>query len=61
MICADFLAGANLDNGNTDVLLQSIIRVLLLLREVGCLSTQILLLDLGRIENVNGVQSPVDR
>ena len=26
MICADFLAGANLDNGNTDVLLQSVLR-----------------------------------
>ena len=26
MICADFLAGANLDNGNPDVLLQSIVQ-----------------------------------
>ena len=26
MICADFLAGANLENGNTDVLLQSVLR-----------------------------------
>jgi len=26
MICADFLAGANLENGNPDVLLQSVIR-----------------------------------
>ncbi len=26
MICADFLAGANLDNGNPDTLLQSIFR-----------------------------------
>src|SRR5437660_2779235 len=26
MICADFLAGANLDHGNTDVLLQSVLR-----------------------------------
>jgi hypothetical protein len=26
MICADFLAGANLDNGNSDVLLQSVSR-----------------------------------
>jgi hypothetical protein len=26
MICADFLAGANLDGGNPEVLLQSIIR-----------------------------------
>jgi len=26
MICADFLAGANLDNGNSNVLLQSILR-----------------------------------
>src|SRR5437870_379265 len=26
MICADFLAGANLDNGNPDILLKSIIR-----------------------------------
>jgi hypothetical protein len=26
MICADFLAGANLENGNTEVLLQSVIR-----------------------------------
>jgi hypothetical protein len=26
MICADFLAGANLDNGNPEVLLQSISR-----------------------------------
>ena len=26
MICADFLAGANLDNGNTDVLLQSVLK-----------------------------------
>jgi hypothetical protein len=26
MICADFLAGANLENGNSDVLLQSIVR-----------------------------------
>jgi hypothetical protein len=34
---------------------------LLLLFEAGCLSTQILLVDLGRIENVNGVQSPFDR
>jgi len=27
MICADFLAGANLDNGNPEVLLQSIVRL----------------------------------
>ena len=27
MICADFLAGANLDNSNPDVLLQSVARV----------------------------------
>ena len=27
MICADFLAGANLENGNPDVLLQSVARV----------------------------------
>jgi hypothetical protein len=27
MICADFLAGANLDNGNPDLLLQSVARV----------------------------------
>ena len=27
MICADFLAGANLENGNADVLLQSVIRM----------------------------------
>ncbi len=26
MICADFLAGANLGNGNPEVLLQSVIR-----------------------------------
>src|SRR5438128_3751490 len=26
MVCADFLAGANLENGNTDVLLQSVLR-----------------------------------
>ena len=26
MICADFLAGANLENGNTDILLQSVLR-----------------------------------
>jgi len=26
MICADFLAGANLENGNSDVLLQSVLR-----------------------------------
>jgi hypothetical protein len=26
MICADFLAGANLDNGNPDTLLQSVSR-----------------------------------
>jgi hypothetical protein len=26
MVCADFLAGANLENGNPDVLLQSVIR-----------------------------------
>src|SRR5438128_8874092 len=26
MICADFLAGADLENGNTDVLLQSVLR-----------------------------------
>jgi hypothetical protein len=26
MICADFLAGANLENGNSHVLLQSILR-----------------------------------
>jgi hypothetical protein len=26
MICADFLAGANLENGNPEILLQSIIR-----------------------------------
>jgi len=26
MICADFLAGANLENGNSHVLLQSIVR-----------------------------------
>ena len=26
MICADFLAGANLENGNRDVLLQSVLR-----------------------------------
>jgi len=26
MICADFLAGANLENGNTDVLLTSLRR-----------------------------------
>jgi hypothetical protein len=26
MICADFLAGANLDNGNPDILLHSITR-----------------------------------
>src|SRR5439155_6218705 len=26
MICADFLAGANLENGNTDALLQSVLR-----------------------------------
>jgi hypothetical protein len=26
MICADFLAGANLDNGNSQVLLQSVLR-----------------------------------
>src|SRR5437667_6329033 len=26
MICADFLAGANLENGHTDVLLQSVLR-----------------------------------
>ena len=26
MICADFLAGANLENGNSDVLLQSVVR-----------------------------------
>jgi len=26
MICADFLAGANLENGNREVLLQSVIR-----------------------------------
>jgi hypothetical protein len=26
MICADFLAGANLDNGNPEILLSSIIR-----------------------------------
>jgi len=26
MICADFLAGANLENGNSQVLLQSILR-----------------------------------
>jgi hypothetical protein len=26
MICADFLAGANLDNGNPDILLDSIVR-----------------------------------
>jgi len=26
MICADFLAGANLENGNTDVLLMSLER-----------------------------------
>ena len=26
MICADFLAGANLDNGNPDVLLHSVSR-----------------------------------
>jgi hypothetical protein len=26
MICADFLAGANLENGNSEVLLQSISR-----------------------------------
>jgi len=26
MICADFLAGANLDNGNPEILLQSISR-----------------------------------
>lgn len=27
MICADFLAGANLENGNTHVLVQSILRL----------------------------------
>jgi len=27
MICADFLAGANLDNGNPDILLHSISRI----------------------------------
>jgi hypothetical protein len=27
MICADFLAGANLDGGNPDVLLDSILRL----------------------------------
>jgi hypothetical protein len=27
MICADFLAGANLDHGDADVLLQSVARV----------------------------------
>jgi hypothetical protein len=27
MICADFLAGANLDNGNPELLLQSVARV----------------------------------
>jgi hypothetical protein len=27
MICADFLAGANLDNGNPELLLQSVTRV----------------------------------
>jgi hypothetical protein len=26
MICADFLAGANLENGNSEILLQSIVR-----------------------------------
>ena len=26
MICADFLAGANLENGNPDVLLQTLVR-----------------------------------
>jgi hypothetical protein len=26
MICADFLAGANLENGNSEVLLQSTVR-----------------------------------
>lgn len=28
MICADFLAGANLENGNTELLLQSVMRYL---------------------------------
>ena len=28
MICADFLAGANLDNGNPDILLDSLVRFL---------------------------------
>jgi len=27
MICADFLAGANLENGNPDALMQSVARV----------------------------------
>ena len=27
MICADFLAGANLENGNANVLLQSVTRM----------------------------------
>jgi hypothetical protein len=31
MICADFLAGANLDNGDPEVLLQSITRLFKLL------------------------------
>ena len=31
MICADFLAGANLDNGNPDVLLHSVSRFFKLL------------------------------
>jgi len=26
MICADFLAGANLENGNPEILLQAIVR-----------------------------------
>jgi hypothetical protein len=33
MICADFLAGANLENGNPDVLLQSIVRFFAFLPE----------------------------
>ena len=31
MICADFLAGANLDNGNPDILLKSIVRFFMFL------------------------------
>ena len=61
MISADFLAGVNLDDGNTEVWLQAIVRVSCRCVNRGVSEHTNLLLDLGCIENVNGVQSPVDR